>query len=136
MRNNLVKIYDKEKRKFWFGISEVDRNQDEEDDPWWNVRIIYKNHWIDYDENNESMTELELKAIADEIEKRFIKKENNNSGLFGFIEPDYKVKFEAGFEHATFIINIGFADSINICLNREDLIKIYKCICDSLDYKK
>lgn len=136
MRNNLVKIYDEEKRKFWFGISEVDRTQDEEDDPWWNVRIVYKNHWIDYDENNESMTESELKAIADEIEKRFINKENDNSGLFGFIEPDYKVKFESDFEHATFIINIGFADSINIGLNKEDLIKIYKYICDSLDYKK
>lgn len=134
--DNIVKLYDEENRKFWFGISKVDRYQDEEDDPWWNVRIVYKNHWINYDENGETMTELELKAIADEIEKRFIKKEKNNSERFSFIEPDYTIEFEASFEHAIFIINIGFADSINIWLNKDELIKIYNCICDTLNYRR
>lgn len=73
MENNLVKIYDEENEKFWFGVSEVNRYQDEEDDPWWNVRIIYKNHWVNYDE---------------------------------------------------------------IWLDKEGLIKIYNCICDTLKYKK
>ena len=82
------------------------------------------------------MTESELKAIADEIENRFIKKENNTSRLFGFIEPDYKVKFEDDFEHATFIINIGFEDNINIWLNKEELIEMYNFICDVLYNKK
>lgn len=136
MKNKLVKICDEENRKFWFGISEVDRSQDEEDDPWWNIRIVYKNQWINYDENNESMTESELKAIAYEIENRFIKNENNTSRVFGFIEPDYKVKFEDDFEHATFIINIGFTDNINIWLKKEELIEMYNCICDVLYNKK
>lgn len=104
MKNKLVKICDEENRKFWFGISEVDRSQYEEDDPWWNIRIVYKNQWINYDENNESMTESELKAIAYEIENRFIKKENNTSRLFGFIEPDYKVKFEDDFDMISFTL--------------------------------
>ncbi len=133
--DNIVKIYDEENKKFWFGISKVDRYQDEEDDPWWNVRIVYQNHWVNYDENGESMTELELKAIADEIEKRFIKKEKNNNEKFGFIEPDYGIEFETSFEYAIFIINIG-ADNIRIWLNKEVLIKIYNYICDTLNYKK
>ena len=135
MENNLVKIYDEENEKFWFGVSEVNRYQDEEDDPWWNVRIIYKNHWVNYDEIGESMTELELKAIADEIEKRVIREENNNSERFGFIEPDYGIEFEANSECAIFIINMG-SDSIQIWLDKEGLIKIYNCICDTLKYKK
>ena len=81
------------------------------------------------------MTELELKAIADEIEKRFIKKEKNNNEKFGFIEPDYGIEFETSFEYAIFIINIG-ADNIRIWLNKEVLIKIYNYICDTLNYKK
>lgn len=133
--NNLVKLYDEENKKFWLGISKVDRYQDEEDDSWWNVRIVYQNHWVNYDENGESMTELELKAIADEIEKRFIKKEKNNNEKFGFIEPDYGIEFETSFEHAVFIINIG-ADNIRIWLNKEVLIKIHNYICDTLNYKK
>lgn len=133
--DNIVKLCDEENRKFWFGISKVDRYQDEEDDPWWNVRVVYKNHWIDYDENGESMTELELKAIADEIEKRFIKNEKINSEKFGFIEPDYGIEFETRYEHATFIINIG-TDNIRIWLNKEELIKMYNCICDTLGIDK
>jgi len=134
--DNIVKLCDEENRKFWFGISKVDRNQDEEDETWWNVRVVYENRWINYDENSESMTELELKAIAYEIEKRFIKKEKNNSERFSFIEPDYEIKFETSFKHAIFIINIGFADSINIWLNKDELIKIYNCICEALDIGK
>ena len=134
--DNIVKLCDEDNRKFWFGISKVDRYQDEEDNPWWNVRIVYKNHWINYDENGETMTELELKAIADEIEKRFIKKEKNDPEIFSFIEPDYAIEFERSFQHAIFIINIGFADSINIWLNIEGLINIYNCICDTLGIDK
>lgn len=135
MINNLVKIYDEENRKFWFGISEVDRYQDEEDDPWWNIRILYKNHWIDYDETYESMTGLELKAIADEIEKRFIKKEKKNFEKFGFIEPDYGLEFETSSEYAIFIINMGL-DNIRIWLDKEGLMKIYNYICNVLGIDK
>ena len=133
--DNLIKIYDEENRKFWFGISKVNRYQDEEDDPWWNVRILYKRYCIDYDYTGESLTELELKAIVDEIEKRFIKKEKNNSEKIGFIEPAYGIKFETSYEHAFFIINIG-ADSIHIWLNKDELMKIYNCICKALNYRK
>lgn len=132
---DLVNVFDDENRKFWFGISKVDRYQYEEDDPWWNVRIVYKNHWINYDETRESMTELELKGIVDEIEERFIKKERNGAKLFRFIEPDYEIEFEIGFEHAIFIINLGY-DNIRIWLNNEELIKISNYICDTLNYRK
>lgn len=132
----MVKLYDEENRKLLFGISKVDRNQDDKDDIWWNVKIVFKNRWINFDENRESFTELELKEIADEIEKGFIKKEKNNSESFSFIEPDYQINFKPSIECAILIINIEYANSINIYLNKEELIKIYNYICDTLNYKR
>lgn len=51
-------------------------------------------------------------------------------------KPDYQINFKPSIECAILIINIEYANSINIYLNKEELIKIYNYICDTLNYKR
>lgn len=108
-----------ENRYFFFDVKAVEREQDIDDDPWWNVHVIYKTNAVNFEDFGESITENELLYTIECIENYL---ENCEIQNISYIEPDYKFELEEYL--IKFIINIGYGDSINILLTKEELTKI------------
>ena len=116
-----------ENRYFFFDVKPVDREQDNEDDPWWNVHVIYKTKCVDFEDLGEAMTQNELLYTSDCID-RYLR--NAEMEKIEYMEPDYDIDLKEFFGY--FIINMGYGDTINILLRKENLIKIKEVIDKSV----
>lgn len=117
-----------ENRYFFFDVKPVEIKQNKEDDPWWNVHIIYKAECVNFEDFGETMTEGELVYTLECID-RFI--QNGEQEIIDYMEPDYRLKLEEYF--AKFIINLGYGDSVNILLNREEIMKVREVISKAIN---
>ena len=122
-----MEIINIENRYFFFDVKAVEREQENEDDPWWNVHVIYKTKCVNFEDFGETMTKNELLYTSDTIERYLINKEMEK---ISYIEPDYAIDLKEFF--GNFIINLGYGDAINILLKREELIKIKEVIDKSV----
>lgn len=116
-------IINNENRYFFFDVKFVEREQNKEDDPWWNIHVIYKTNCVCFEDYGETMTENELLYTFDCIDRYLYHGETEN---IDYIEPYYNI--ELGEVYSKFIINIGYGDSINILLSKEEFIKIKEVI--------
>lgn len=73
-------IFNDEQRKLIFEILPVDRIQDDED-PWWNVHIVFQRFCVSYDDVRESLTESEIKETISMIDKYLERIENHDLRL-------------------------------------------------------
>ena len=117
-----------ENRYFFFDVKPVERKQNKEDDPWWNIHVVYKTNRVDFEDFGETMTEGELAYTVNCID-RFI--QNGEKENIDYTEPDYSFKLEEYF--AKFIINLGYGDLVNILLNREEIMKVREVISKAIN---
>lgn len=118
-----MEIINIENRYFFFDVKPVKREQGNEDDPWWNVHVIYKTKCVDFEDFGETMTKNELLYTRDCIDNYLC---NGETEKISYMEPDYAIDLKEFFGY--FIINMGYGDSMNIFLKREELIKIKEVI--------
>ena len=58
-----MEIINIENRYFFFDVKAVEREQENEDDPWWNVHVIYKTKCVNFEDFGETMTKNELPRL-------------------------------------------------------------------------
>ncbi len=125
-------IFNDEQRKLIFEILPVDRIQDDED-PWWNVHIVFQRFCVSYDDVRESLTESEIKETISMIDKYLDRIENHDFTTYDtldYMEPD--IGFVFNHSIAQMIIKIGYADTIQVNLDKNDLKIIRQAFADRM----
>lgn len=128
-----VEISNTENRIIKFGLSKVEiykigKNAD--DDPWWNVHVVVKKPGINYDVVGESMTQTELLDLAEMINETKSYDIHTDEKI-NFMEPDYS--FILSGWRGILEINIGYTDTLNIWLTRENLDDIESYIINTVE---
>lgn len=117
-------IFNDEQRKLIFEILPVDRIQDNED-PWWNVHIAFHRFCVSYDDVRESLTESEIKEtilMMDKYLERIEKHDFTTYDTLDYMEPE--IGFVFNHSIVQLVIKIGYADTIQVCLEKNGLVKI------------
>ena len=128
-----VIISDQEDRVIKLGWTRGERYADEVSkgwDPWWDFHVIVKKPCINYDCVSESMMESELLDLMDCIYKSREIDIFHETGPC-FMEPDYN--FTMSEFHGILSINVNYADSIQIWLERKHLDAIAEYLKKALN---
>ena len=117
-------IANTEKRIIKIGLEKPERyvkGEEQEADPWWNVYVYVKIYGTEFEFTEESMVSSEINELIETIErsKNF---KNDFEEELRFMEPDHR--FLINKYRGIWIINLGFADSLHLFIERDILEKL------------
>ena len=132
-------ISNTKERTIKFGISMPDRYKEGEvdTDSWWNVHLVvkkdYANKEMEFSFVQESMTTFELKEFVEKIEKALLPNQKEKM-QFCTMEPDFRFEFDghSGVMH----LNLAYADTLSLWLEREDFVRIKEYVKEFLSKMK